>query len=166
VPEEAPIDLSGHIILCGFGRVGRVIGDVFGRHGLPWLVVEQDPSLVQELRDAGVPALLGSASNETMLGLAGIDRARALVIATPDPVSTRRLVELARQRNPGLDIVARTHSYAERGELESRGADEAVVGELELALEMSRHALRRFGVETDEAEVLLDSVREGTRPGN
>jgi CPA2 family monovalent cation:H+ antiporter-2 len=157
LPETAPA--RDHVILCGYGRVGRVIGDMLAERNLDVIVIEQDGGIVRQLRDRGVPALHGSASNETLLERAGIDSARALIVATPDPLATRQILETARRRNASIDIVVRTHSHAERRFLESRGANEAVVGELELALEMARHVLERFGVSADQAQHELARLR-------
>ena len=76
-----------------------------------------------------------------------------------DVASVNQLADLARSANPPLDIVVRKHSIAERDELERRGATEAVVGELELALEMSRHCLLRFGLALERTEAILGRPR-------
>ncbi len=158
--QEPPAEpMSGHAILCGFGRVGRVIEQALRANGVDYAVVDQDIHIISDLRGRGVPALYGSASNPVLLEQAGLERARVLIVAIPDPVSARQIVEHARRVNPWLDIVVRTHSDAERELLRERGVNEAVVGELELALEMSRHALRRFGATETEAEETLRSIR-------
>jgi len=151
--------LTGHAILLGYGRVGRVIAATLRSAGQHYVTVEQDRGLVDELRAREEPVIIGSASNRAVLDRAGLPRAALLVVAIPDPIATRRIVDLARTANPGIDIVVRTHSIAERDELERRGATEAVVGELELALEMSRHCLLRFGVGFEETEALLGRLR-------
>lgn len=158
---ELPVAMPhrDHVVLCGYGRVGRVIGSMLAQRNLDVVVIEQDGGIVHMLRRQGIRALHGSASNEVLLERAGIDRARALIIATPDPLAARQILETARRRNPSLDIVVRTHSHAERRFLQSRGANEAVVGELELALEMARHVLERFGVPADEAQLELARLR-------
>jgi CPA2 family monovalent cation:H+ antiporter-2 len=78
----------------------------------------------------------------------------------PDPLASRRIVEQARHLRRDLDIVVRTHSLAEVAILRKRGASEAVLGELELALEMTRHTLRRFGVSSAEAIATVNGLRE------
>jgi monovalent cation:H+ antiporter-2, CPA2 family len=159
--EQPPLPAArgGHAILCGYGRVGRVIERALVSRGVDYVVVDQDIHAISELRRQGKAAMYGSASNVVLLEQAGIKRARVLVLAIPDPVSARQIVSQARQVNPLLDIVVRTHSDLERRELEGRGADEAVMGELELALEMSRHTLRRFGATDAEAESAVHALR-------
>jgi CPA2 family monovalent cation:H+ antiporter-2 len=81
-----------------------------------------------------------------VLDLAAIEHARLLVIASPDGFQVPRTLELARERNPRIAIVVRTHSASELEYLIGQGVDRAVMGELELALEMTDYALRSLGV--------------------
>ncbi len=159
--EQVPFPAAreGHAILCGYGRVGRVIERALREAGVSYVVIDQDIHVVSDLRSEGVTAMYGSASNPVLLDQAGLGRARVLIVAIPDPVSARQIVDHARRSNPWLDIVVRTHTNAERHTLQERGADEAVMGELELALEMSRHTLRRFGTSELDAEALVDTLR-------
>lgn len=157
--------LVGHAILCGYGRVGRVVADSMVQQAITHVVIEQDAGLVQAMRDRGALALQGSASNPVLLERAGIRKARVLVVALPDPIAVRQVLDLARAVNPDMSIVVRTHSEAERRFLERRGADQAVLGELELALEMSRHALIRFGVDESATTLLLRKSRRENSSG-
>jgi CPA2 family monovalent cation:H+ antiporter-2 len=157
--------LRGHAVLCGYGRVGRVIAATLRQRRLPFVVLEQDPRRVRRLRAQGVAALLGNAANPLLLDQTNLEQARVLIVAVPDPIATRQIVDYARQRNPDLDIVARTHSTAEAGFLLQRGVSEVVHGELELALEMTRHTLRRFGVGALEALALVQGLRERLERG-
>ena len=78
----------------------------------------------------------------------------------PDPLAARRIVEQARRLRANLDIVVRTHSLTELATLRKHGANEAVLGELELALEMTRHTLHRFGVSSMESIATVNGLRE------
>jgi CPA2 family monovalent cation:H+ antiporter-2 len=158
--------LRGHAVICGYGQVGRVIAQALDRRGLKYVVVELDRRRVQELRLRGVAALYGDAANPVLLEHTNLADAHALVVTIPDPPATRHVVQHARQVNPRLDVVARTHSIAEAEVLLRRGADEAVVGELELALEMTRHTLRRFGVSALETLAIVQGLREEAERGS
>jgi CPA2 family monovalent cation:H+ antiporter-2 len=70
------------------------------------------------------------------------------------------VVEYARETVPRLDIVVRTHTVEERERLEQAGANEAIIGEIELALEMTRHTMHRFGVSTLETQAIIRGTRE------
>lgn len=163
--EQPPLDrrrlrgLRGHAVICGYGRVGRIIAWALRQRGFPFIVVEEDQRIVRRLRERGAQVLLGNAANPTVLEQVGLDRARVLVIAMPDALAARQIVEYALRANPNLDIVVRTHGWEERRYFLSRGVGEAVMGELELALEMTRHTLRRFGLSTIEAQSIVQGLR-------
>ena len=101
----------------------------------------------------------GDVGNRVVLDRAPIERATVLVVAIPDPVTTRFVVDTVRRRHPRLPIVARTHSQSERAVLRQLGATVVVVGEVELALEMTRFTLRQFGVSGPELTSLIEGLR-------
>ncbi len=148
-----------YAVICGYGDVGQLVGQALQRRGFSFLAIDQDPRVVRRLRGEGFPALLGSADNPVLLDRAGLDRARVLVIAIPDAVAARQIVAYARRGWPRLDIVARTHTEAQLRDLHARGVNEAVSAELELALEMARHTLHRFGVSSAETLAILQGFR-------
>jgi monovalent cation:H+ antiporter-2, CPA2 family len=85
-------------------------------------------------------------------------------VAAPDAYQTRAILALARRHNPGVEVVARTHSDEERTFLEASGATRAMVGERELAVSLARHALRRFEVAHDMEGVAARALSpRGTR---
>jgi CPA2 family monovalent cation:H+ antiporter-2 len=158
-PGEVDIGLVNHAVLCGYGRVGRIVYQSLAAHSIPVVVIEQDGAIVSELREQGILAFRGAASNRFLLEKAGIARAWSFLVAIPDPVAARQAVTIARLLNPAIDIVVRTHSPAERTYLERAGANEAVLAELELAIELSRHALGRFGIAEPIADRVLADIR-------
>jgi monovalent cation:H+ antiporter-2, CPA2 family len=148
-----------HAVIVGYGRVGSVVGRALAAHGLTHVAVEMNRRLVDNLRAQNVPAIYGDATAPGVLDLARIEQARLLVIASPDGYHTRRILELARLRNPSIAVIARTHSAEELAYLTGQGVDRAVMGELELALEMADYALRRLDVPEDDAKLMLQRLR-------
>ena len=156
--EQAGLRL--HAIVCGYGRVGRLLGPAFERRGFRYVVVTQQRNEVDRLRADGVTAIYGDAANPEVLEMAGIARARLVVVATSDPHETRLIVERVRGLNAAVDVVARTHSDSEAAHLRSLGGKvQAVHGERELAVQMARYSLRRFGISTTEAEAIAQGLR-------
>jgi CPA2 family monovalent cation:H+ antiporter-2 len=156
--EQAALRL--HAIVCGYGRVGRLLGPAFERRGFRYVVITQQRDEVDRLRAGGVTAIYGDAANPVVLEMAGIASARLVVVATSDPHETRLIVERVRELNAGVDLVVRTHSDAEAAHLRSLGAKvQAVHGERELAVQMARYALRRFGISSTEAEAIAQGLR-------
>ena len=138
-----PHSPAGHVVLVGYGRVGRRIGQALTEHGLPFVVVEQNRELVEKLREQGVQAVAGDASDPAELAQAHIARARMLVIAIPDAFQARLMIEAARTVNPGIETVVRTHSEEEADLLRKENAGKIFMGEHELAVGMTRHVLER-----------------------
>ena len=151
--------LSGHAILVGYGRVGSTVGQALAAHGVPYVVVERDRRAVESLRERGVLAISGDASRPGILAAAHPERARLLVIATPDPYQAQRVLELARAANPDIDTVVRTHGVAEQAFFERLGVGRAIMGERELALGMSHYALLSLGQGDDAADETILAIR-------
>jgi CPA2 family monovalent cation:H+ antiporter-2 len=105
--------LTGHVTLVGYGRVGRQIGLTLRERGIPFVVAEQNREIVDALRSEGVAAVSGDAALPEVLIQAHVARAAVLVIALPDTLHVRRMVEVARQLNPGIEVVLRTHNEEE-----------------------------------------------------
>jgi CPA2 family monovalent cation:H+ antiporter-2 len=136
--------LQRQVVLVGYGRVGRRIAQVLEARGIPYVVAEQNRELVEDLRKQGVIAVSGNATDPAVLIQAHIADAAMLVVATPDPLNVRQMVDTARALNPGIEIVLRTHSEDESQLLRKDGVGTVFFGEEELAKGMTRHVLERF----------------------
>lgn len=135
--------LSRQVVLVGYGRVGRRITAALADNNIPYVVVEQNREVVERLRTEGVMAVSGDASEAVVLVQAHIATAHMLVIATPDTLNVRQMVNTARTLNPAIEIVVRTHSETEAKLLEGENAGTIFLGEQELAQAMTRHVLER-----------------------
>jgi CPA2 family monovalent cation:H+ antiporter-2 len=156
VDEEA---LRDHAVLIGHGRVGAPVAHALEQQGIPYVVVEQNREEVEALRARGLPALFGDASRPGILEHAHLERARLLVVSSPDAFQARLILDHARKVNPGIDTVVRTHSDEERAHLERTGVGRAVVGERELALAIIRYAFGTYGVQGDMAAVAAETLQ-------
>jgi CPA2 family monovalent cation:H+ antiporter-2 len=155
--------LRDHAIVVGCGRVGGTVGEALERYGIPYVVIERDRRIVEALRERGVPALSGDATRPGILPLAHPERARLLVVATPDPYQAREVIRLARRANPQIDIVVRTHNAAEERYLSALGVGRAIMGERELALGMAHYALLALGRTDDEADAAITTLRNSVQ---
>jgi len=136
--------LAGQVVLVGYGRVGRRIGEALIAQGIPFVVAEENREIVEKLRASDIPAVSGDASDPAVLIQAHIHRARLLVIAIPDMLNVRRMIETARTVNPRVEIIVRTHSEEEAALLEKENAGRVFFGEHELARSMIQHVLQRY----------------------
>ncbi|HEV7768392.1 MAG TPA: YbaL family putative K(+) efflux transporter [Thermoanaerobaculia bacterium] len=136
--------LTGHVVLVGYGRVGRRIADALIENKIPFVVAEQNRELVERLRAQNIAAVSGDASDPAVLIQAHVARASMLVIATPDTFGVRKMAEVARMLRPHIDIVVRTHSDEEAALLRQENIGRIFMGEHELALGMTEHVLERM----------------------
>jgi CPA2 family monovalent cation:H+ antiporter-2 len=136
--------LEGQVVLVGYGRVGKRIGAALMERGIPFVVAEQNREIVESLRKAGIPAVSGNAVEPSVLIQAHITNAALLVIASPDAIDVRKMVEIATTLQPTIEVVVRTHSEQESKLLQKEGIGTVFFGEEELAKGMTKHVLERF----------------------
>jgi CPA2 family monovalent cation:H+ antiporter-2 len=126
--------LRDHVVLVGFGRVGRVLSEQLGARGLPHVVVESRRDVVEALREQGLPAVLGDAQRSEVLAQAHLQHARLLVVATPDMLAVRQIAQTAQALRPGVKVLLRTHSADEAELLTGANLGEVFYAERELAI--------------------------------
>ena len=156
--------MSGHAVICGWGRVGRTIARALEARGFGYVVVEEHRRTVEALRERGIQALYGDIADAQLLEHAGLRHARVLVFAAYDPPAAEFAVEHARRVNPRIEIVVRVETPEEARHLLERGATQAVEGERELAVQMARYTLRRFGVTSREVDAITQGLRRRPEP--
>ena len=160
VPEVAalgddPDVLRRHAVVCGYGRVGRELVQEIRRRDFRCVVVEQNPYLIEQLHRADIPHVYGDAANPAVLSVCGLDRARVLAIAIPDPAATQLILGHAKRLHPQLDVIVRGREQEDHDALLAAGAVEVVHPEFEAGLEFVRHTLHRFGVDRTQIQALL-----------
>jgi CPA2 family monovalent cation:H+ antiporter-2 len=156
LPRET---LSDHVVIVGYGRVGRHIVEVLGSLNVPHLVVDSDATRIEQLEKRNVPTLFGDAANSEVLTHAQLPRARALVVTLPDEATTEMTVMTARRLAPDLPIIARAITPSGVKQLAELGAQDVIHPELEGGLEIVRHTLLRLGFPIREVQKYADAVR-------
>jgi len=134
--------LTDHVLLVGYGRVGRRIAAAVLERSLRLVVAEENRERVETLRAEGLHAVAGDASEPAVLIQAHVARARVLVIAIPDTFHVRRMIETARILNPNIQVIVRSHSEEETRLLRQEQA-EVFLGEEALAIAMTRSVLEK-----------------------
>lgn len=143
----ASSELSGHIVLVGYGSVGQLIASALAEQGKTFVVAEQNRELVEKLRAQGFHAVAGDASEPAVLIQAHIARARSLIITTPDALRVRRMLETAKLLNPPVQTVVRSYSEEEDALLQ-KDIDALVLrGEQALAQTMLQQVLNKPAVD-------------------
>jgi monovalent cation:H+ antiporter-2, CPA2 family len=151
---------DGHVVICGFGRVGSAVGEALDAFGVRYIVVDIDPDIVASLRARAIPCLFGDAAHGHLLEHAGTERAALIVLTLPEIARARLAVGAARRLNPGAPILARAHGGAEAEELRRSGATEIVQPEVEAAAALIHHALARLALPPEQAMAYLDRFRQ------
>jgi CPA2 family monovalent cation:H+ antiporter-2 len=157
-PDEAT-DLSGHIVIVGYGRVGRFLGTVLSERGTPHLAIDSDPNLVAKRREETGSVIYGDGKKIEILRQLGLDRAAGLAVTMNDPEANERVVEAVREAWPKLPIFARAHDTAHARKLMRIGANRATSEALEAGLDLSEAVLTGIGVPRETARAGLDRFR-------
>jgi CPA2 family monovalent cation:H+ antiporter-2 len=142
-PKAAPIAAElpkagshGRAIIVGHGRVGSRIAKSLTAARVDYSVIEDRQEAVERLHESGIPAIAGNAVSPDVMKAAAVESASLLYVTVPDGFEAGRIVEIARQLNPGIRIFARSHNDAEVEHLRGFGADVVISGEEEIAQAM------------------------------
>ncbi len=164
-PEAFHEQMADHVVIVGYGRVGRHIGGVLQRLGLPFLVVEQDMPLAVELQGEGINTMFGDAANSEILHHVSLDSARALVVTVPNETTTELIVGAARLISAGTPIIARAQTEDRLDDLVRLGATHVINPELEGGLEILRYTLLTLDYSSAQIQQFIDTIRSDTYTG-
>ncbi|MBI2372551.1 MAG: cation:proton antiporter [Deltaproteobacteria bacterium] len=172
--DEVEVDraeLSGHVVLFGFGVTGRLVGRALDGLGLPYVVVEINADTVSSAQRSGLPAYYGDATSPEVLHHVGVERSRAVVLAINDADAARRALPVIRAVGIEVPIIVRTRFLLDVEKLKTLGATEVVAEEAYAGVEMVHRALQLAGVSDDEvrravarAEASVDEVARTLAP--
>jgi monovalent cation:H+ antiporter-2, CPA2 family len=153
--------VTGHVVIVGYDVTGQAVARVLGSTSIPFAVLDMDPARVQSGVAEGLPVHFGDGSRRGALEGAGIERARAVVVAVSDALTARRITALASQLNPRATILVRAHGVEEIAELERLGATEVIPAEFEASIELFVRLLQHLGVPRHVARVQEGIIRLG-----
>jgi voltage-gated potassium channel len=124
--SDAIANLKGHLILCGYGRVGSTVAREFAHTGQRFVVVDINAASLEAARHDGHLVVMGDATSDATLREAGIDHARGLITTIDSDANNVYVTLSARSLNPGLFIVARANQPGSEAKLAHAGADRTV----------------------------------------
>lgn len=157
--EEVPIE--DHVIVVGYGPIGRQIVDVLEAIDLPYVIVELNPTNVDQIEREGRRVLYGDATRMQILEMAGIHRAKLCVIVINDRRAARSIAERANFINPTAQILVRARYANEIEELKEAGADIVVPEELEASVRIIAMLLESYDIPASEVEQQAAAIRHG-----
>lgn len=150
---------DGHIIICGYGRVGKWVGRALGEFDIPFVVVEYDQSIVGELRKSGTPVLYGDPTEPEVMESADIRKAKAVVIAIPDRIAQETLIGYVQTVAPDVKIISRAHLDEDWEKLKSLRVDKVIQPEFEAAVAIIRSVLVARGKDRNEVARAIRGLR-------
>lgn len=157
--QESSTKRHDHVIIIGFGLNGRNLARVLKSAGIPYVVLELNAETVRKMKKKGEPIYYGDGTSIELLHKIGIRKARMLVVAISDPVSTRRIVSVAKKENPDIYVVVRTRYIVEVEDLKKLGADEVIPEEYETSIEIFSRVLNHYNVPRNQIEDYITAIR-------
>lgn len=158
-------ELSDHVIIAGFGRVGQTIAKLLAAANVPHVGLDLDPIRVARCRDEGLPAFYADASRMEVLAAAGAGRARAAVITIDQPGAVDRAVAALHQHFPELRLFVRGRDLRHRRALEERGATAVVPEAVEASLQLGGVVLESVGASPESASEIIQQLRRNDYAG-
>jgi len=163
-PAEPAAGMRRHVVILGYGHVGKAVARVLEGRGFPWVAADADYAMVHAATTGGAPLVYGDAGTPSVLDALRVADAGTMVVTVPDALAARQAIEYALRHNPNLHVVVRAHSAQDEAELRRLGAARIVTAEREIGHELVRHALRRYGVSDQEIAAILRRGDQGVRP--
>ena len=142
-------DMEGHVLIAGFGRVGRMIASILDREGLPYIAIDKDPIIASEARASGLPVRFGDASRLEILQANHVRQAAALVITLGDAKNTELLTQRMREAAPHVPLFVRARDKEQADRLTDAGATAAVPETVEASLQLAARLLEGCGLDDE-----------------
>lgn len=179
--------LSGHTLLCGYGRAGRILATELKATGNAFVVIDQDEEKLNDAESDGLLIVEGNAVEEEVLTRAGVERARVIATVVPDDAANVFITLTARELNPDIEIIARAEHPSTEKKLLRSGADRvvlpAVIGGQRMAQIITRpgaeqmlansegnaelqHELEQIGMKLDQLSIAAGSPLDGHTIGD
>jgi CPA2 family monovalent cation:H+ antiporter-2 len=156
----ATAELAGHVIICGYGRVGQAVGRILTREGVEFVAVDEDPVRVQEALLGGDRVFYGDARRAALLHALGIARARLVVVSFTDHRHALAIVRAVRERAPDLPVLVRTADDRYRDVLKQAGVTAIVPETFEASLTLASHVLALLDFPVERVQQSVQGVRE------
>ena len=150
--KEGGLELSGHVVVCGHGRVGGWLARALQLLEIPYIVIDYNHQVIMDLKQQGVNALYGDPADIDVLDYAQVDKAKVVVVAIPDQATQEIVVTNCQTLNPEIKIISRVHQKEALSRLKTLGVSCLIQPEFEAALSIIHRVLQFFGVEKEEVD--------------
>lgn len=154
-----PAEQSGHVILIGYGRVGRLVGEILSAENIPWVAVDSDSIVVAAARKLNLPVWYGDGHHKSLLEKLSISSARGVVVTAHTAEMVERILALLQQHWPKVAVSARVRDRSQARRLLANYRFEAAPENLALALQLAASTLRQLQVGEDAIHQRLELAR-------
>ncbi len=151
--------LRDHVVICGYGRVGKYIGRALQMATIPFLVVDYNETTTRELREKGIPVLYGDPADIEVLDHAEVDYAKLLVVAIPDRHTQEMVIANAQTLNKHITILCRTHHEEDQIRLKTLHVAHIIQPEFEAAISITTKLFRKYGVPEEDIPGKLQRLK-------
>ncbi|MDC9587869.1 YbaL family putative K(+) efflux transporter [Xenorhabdus sp. XENO-10] len=134
---QIPVNICGHAIVVGYGRVGRQLCQRLQERNFPVVVIEDTRARFEEIGEMGISAIIGNAANKEIMALARLDCACTLFLTIPNGYEAGEIVANAREIRPDINIIVRAHYDDKVTYIKERGTSHIIIGEHEIARAMA-----------------------------
>ncbi len=159
-PAATNHDLSGHVIIAGFGRVGQTIAAILTTQKVPYVALDLNPPATSASQKAGHSIYYGDVERTEVLEQLGIAKAAALVLTIDTPQTAKRALAAIRARWPDIPVFVRAHDARHTRQLEILGATGVVPETLEASLALAGQVLNGIGTPMDAVNILISRIRD------
>lgn len=152
-------ELRDHLIIIGYGINGQNVAKAARSANIPHVIIELDPNMIDLAKQNSEQVLFGDATDPEILHHIHIERARVVVVAISDPLTTKKIVNVIRDFSDTAYIIVRTRYIREIQENLRIGADEVIPEEFETSIEIFTSVLKKYLVPADEIQDFIHSIR-------
>ncbi len=152
-------ELDNHLVIIGYGINGSNLAKAAAFSKIPYAIIELNAEVVKKERKKGIPIIYGDATQDHMLDIVKLSKARVVVIAISDPNATKVIIKNIRAISQSVHMVVRTRFINEISELIALGADDVIPEEFETSIEIFSRTLHNFLIPEDDIEYFIEIIR-------
>ena len=158
--EDEVADLAEHVIVAGFGRLGKLMGQVLAQEIIPFVAIDKEMARVSDGRVRGYPVFFGDAKRATVLRTLGIERAKAVIICLDNAGASSRMAMMIRRHFPNVEVCVRLHDRRYEAKLAQAGCVVVMPENIEPSLQLASSALKMIGTPLDQVNQIINQFRD------
>lgn len=159
--EYGAKDLANHVIIAGFGKVGKMVAKVLEAEGINYAALDVNDEIVREEIANGLPIFKGDASQINTLKAVGADRALTIVMTINNEITVKKSLRSIHQKFPNLEIIVRLRDLRNSSELYDLGVTSIIPQDYETGLQLGAAALKSVGISEYEVNRIKGQFRSG-----